>query len=165
LSMAERDYYMIAHGFGNTAFTDHGKDVMLDKYILPLLGDNKFYEAFSVYLDKAEEFLEMARDGTPFDIGTDPEAVRTGNLIKVAVTILLPLLIAFLICANWKSKMKTAKIATTACNYIPANGFILTGQADTFLYQTVTRTKIEKSSSSGGTTINSSGFSGRGGKF
>jgi len=165
LSLAERDYYMIAFGFGNTAFTDYGKNVMLDNYILPLLGNNRYYDAFSAYLDKAEEFLAMARDGTPFDRHTDPAAQRTTNLIKIAVVILVPLIIAFLICSIWKSQMKTARIAATACDYIPPGGFQLTGYADTFLYRTVTRTKIQKSSSSGGTTINRSGFSGRGGKF
>ncbi|MDL2248608.1 TPM domain-containing protein, partial [Tyzzerella sp. OttesenSCG-928-J15] len=41
LSMAERDYALIAYGYGNTAFTDHGKDVMLDRHVLPLLGEDK----------------------------------------------------------------------------------------------------------------------------
>ena len=165
LSLAERDYALIAFGFGNTAFTDHGKDVMLDNYILPLLGNDRYYDAFSAYLDKAEEFLAMARDGTPFDIGTDPAAQRTSNLIKIAVVIIVPLIIALIICSVWKSKMKTARVATTACDYIPPGGFQLTGYADTFLYQTRTRVKIQSSSSSGGTTTNSSGFSGRSGKF
>jgi len=164
LSLAERDYALIAFGFGNTAFTDYGKDVMLDNHILPLLGNNRYYDAFSVYLDKVEEFLAMARDGTPFDRHTSPEGQRTSFLIKLAIVIVLPLLIAFTICSIWKSKMKTARIATTACNYIPPGGFQLTGYADTFLYQTVSRTKVQSSSSSG-TSTNSSGFSGRSGKF
>ena len=165
LSLAERDYYLIAFGYGNTAFTDYGKDVMLDKYILPLLGNNKYYDAFTAYLDKAEEFLEMARDGTPFDRNTDPDAQLTDILIKVAVVIFVPLIIAFFICSAWKSQMKSARVATTACNYIPPGGFRLTGSVDTFLYQTKTRVKIQSSSSSGGTSTNSRGFSGRGGKF
>jgi len=166
LSLAERDYYMIAFGYGNTAFTDYGKDVMLDNHILPLLANNRYYDAFTAYLDKAEEFLTMARDGTPFDRGTDPEAQQSFDLMKVAVVIFVPLIIAFCICSYWKSKMKTARVATTACNYIPPGGFQLTGSADTFLYQTRVRTKIESSSSSsGGTSVNSRGFSGRGGKF
>jgi len=166
LSMAERDYAMVAYGFGNTAFTDHGKDVMLDRYILPLLRDNRFFDAFSAYLDKSEEFLRLARDGSPFDVGTDPDAQSSSILIKLAVTILLPLMIAFGICTMWKSQMKTARMAVSACNYIPPGGFVLTGQADTFLYRTVTRVKMQSnSSSSGGTTIGGSGFSGRSGKF
>jgi len=159
-------YYLIANGYGNTAFTDYGKDVMLDNHILPLLRNSRYYDAFSTYLDKAEEFLSMARNGTPFDVHTDPNAQGTSILVKLAIIILIPLFIAFLVCSYWKSQMKTARIATTACNYIPPGGFQLTNSADTFLYQTVTRTKIQSSSSSGGgTTTNSRGFSGRGGKF
>jgi len=70
--------------------------------------------------------------------------------MKVCVAIVVPLIIALLVCLYWRSKMKTAKMARTADNYIPANGFILTVQTDAFLYRTTTRRKIERSSSSGG---------------
>jgi len=165
LSLAERDYALVAYGFGNTAFTDYGKDVMLDNFILPLLRDNRFYDAFSVYLDKSEEFLALARDGTPFDIHNDPNYSDDSILLKLVAVIIIPLLIAFIICSIWKSQMKTARLAKTACNYIPAGGFQLTGSADTFLYQTRTQVKIQSSSSSGGTSTDSRGFSGRSGKF
>jgi len=165
LSLAGRDFSLIAHGFGNTAFTDYGKDVMLDDHILPFLRNNRYYEAFSAYLNKAEEYLSMARNGTPFDRHTDPQGQGDSILLKVAVVIFVPLLIAFLICSIWKSQMKTAKMATTACNYIPEGGFQLTNSTDTFLYRTVTRTKVQSSSSGGGTSVNSRGFSGRSGKF
>jgi uncharacterized protein len=163
LSIAERDFALVAYGYGNTAFTDYGKDVMLDDYILPLLKDDRYFEAFSVYLDKADEFLTMARDGNPFDVDYSESVF----LIKLAAVILLPLLIAFIFCTRWKNQMKSAVAARTACNYIPAGGFNLTGQADTFLYRTQSRTKIERQSSSsrGGTTTDSRGYSGRSGKF
>ena len=163
-----RDYALIAYGYGNEAFTDYGKDVMLDNYILPLLGEDKFYEAFSKYLDKAEEFLKMAREGTPFDYDTDTEVLKERFYTKLFINILAPIIIAHIVCSAWKSKMKTAKIAGTADNYIPANGFRLTGQQDLFLYRTTTKHKIERSSSSGsrgGTTRRSGGYSGRSGKI
>jgi len=166
-SSSERAFALIAYGFGNTAFTDYGKDVMLDSYILPKLRSDQYYEAFTAYLDKSEQYLEMAKNGKPFDVDTDPAKQGTSTLIKLAVTILLPLIIALIVCSMWKAQMKTAKIARTADNYIPANGFQLTGQADMFLYRTQTRRKIEtsSSSSSGGTTRDSGGYSGRSGKF
>jgi len=160
-SANERACELIAFGFGNTAFTDHGKNVMLDDYIVPQLSNDQYYQAFTAYLDKSEEYLKMARDGSPFDKGTS-----AAMLIKLAITIFLPILIALIMCSIWKAQMKTAKIAKAADNYIPANGFRLTGQADQFLYRTTTRRKIEtSSSSSGGTTRDSSGFSGSGRKF
>jgi len=163
LSLAERDFALIAYGYGNTAFTDYGKDVMLDKHILPLLKEDKYFEAFMAYFDKAEEFLRMARDGTPFDRDNS----GTTLVMKLAVVILLPILIALFICSKWKSQMKTAVRARAASNYIPAGGFNLTGQTDMYLYRTTERRKVatQSSSSSGGTTRDSRGYSGRSGKF
>ena len=64
--------------------------------------------------------------------------------MEIALAIILALVISFIICMVWRSKMKTAKIARTADNYIPSNGFNLTVQADTYLYRTTSRRKIEK---------------------
>ena len=65
-------------------------------------------------------------------------------MVNIAIIILVPLAIAFIICSVWRSQMKTARIAKTACNYIPPGGFTLTRQEDTYLYQTRTRVKINK---------------------
>ena len=169
LSMADRDYALLAHGYGNTAFTDHGKDVMLDKHILPLLGKDKYFEAFTSYLDLAEEYLDLARSGNPFDIDSDPDHGKVPIAIKLGITILIPIIIAGLICARWKRQMKTAILARTATNYISDQGLTLTRKRDHLLYRTQSRRNIEKSSSSGGggggTTVRSSGSSGRSGKF
>jgi len=165
LSMAERDYDLRAWGYAKTAFTFYGIDKMLDSYILPLLREDDYYGAFAVYLDKAEEYLKMAEAGTPFDKGTDADALRKSFGIRLAVTILLPLLIALTICLVWKGQMKTARIAKTADRHIPQGGFRLAKKEDQFLYRTVTRRKIERESSSGGARIGGGGSSGRSGKF
>jgi len=170
LSMEERDYWLEAYGPAMWDFTDYGIDRMLDNHVLPKLGEDKWYEAFSAYLDKAEQYLRMARDGTPFDHDTDPAILMRTFLLKLAVVILLPMLIASIICSVWKKQMKTAVIAKTADNYIPQGGFNLTGKTDMFLYRTTTRHKIETSSSSSSSGSSSSSSShgssrGRGGKF
>lgn len=184
LSMAERDYALIAYGYGNTAFTDYGKDVLLDEDVLPLLGEDAYYEGFSAYLDTAEEYLSMARSGKPFDVENAPGYGETDGsygvtarprydegefAIRLGAVILLPLLLAGGICLYWKRQMNTAVSARTADRYIPSDGFHLTGQQDAFLYRTETRRRIEKPSSggghAGGTSMRSGGFSGRSGKF
>lgn len=164
LSMGERDYALFAQGYGNIAFTDHGKDVMLDDNILPLLKKDKYYEAFSAYINLSEEYLSMARAGSPFDINTDPNYGKIALHYKVLITLLLPLIIAFGICSLWKNKMKTAKLAIEAGNYIGPGGLSLTNKQDIFLYRRESVRKIE-SESSGGTSVDSSGSSGRSGKF
>lgn len=169
ISMKDRDYALIAHGAANTAFTDHGKDVLLDSYLLPLLGKDQYYAGFLSYLNQTSEFLKMAENGTPFDVEID-EASTEGNAnstfwTKLAITILVPLFIAGLVCLIFLGKMKTAVSQRTADNYIPDGGVHLTKQVDKFLSKSETRTRIEKKSSNGGTSIGSNGSSSKSGKF
>ena len=56
LSMAERDYTLISYGYGNTAFTDYGKD-KLSEVFLDDFGDDNWYSGLSDYLDKSESML------------------------------------------------------------------------------------------------------------
>ena len=168
LSTADRDYdFRVWGNDAKAAFTFYGIDTMLDRHLLPLLGDDEYYKAFTKYLDKSEEYLQMASEGKPFDKDNDHEYDGIYFIIKLAVVILLPLIIAGIVCSGWKSKMKTAKTARTADNYIPENGFKLTSKEDKFLYRTTTRTKIERESSSsgGGSSSGRGGSSGRSGKY
>ncbi len=167
LSMADRDYGLLFHGFGNTAFTEYGRDELLDTHLLPLLGEDEYYKAVSKYLDVCEQYLRMARDGKPFDWGSDPVNVAISLALKLAAIILVPALIAWIVCSRWKRQMKTAVIAKTAHNYIPPGGFALTNQSDVFLYRTQTSRRIESASSSSGSSRRSSGSgsTGRSGKF
>jgi len=165
LSMKGRDYSLWAYEDARTAFTEYGINKMLDDHILPPLGRDNFNAGFTAYLDRSEEYLRMARDGTPFDTKTDPETKTSRFVMNLTITILVPLIIAFIICAIWKGQMKTAKLAKTADNYIPPGGFRLTNQSDTFLYRTTSRVKIEKSSSSSSGFSSSGSSHGRSGKF
>ena len=167
--MDDRDYDLRVWGaHGKAEFTLYGIDTLLDRHILPLLGNNDYYGAFFAYLDNAETFLQMAEAGRPFDRRTDPVAQQQAFYIKLAIVFLVPLLCAGIACSIWKGQMKTARIATTAFSYIPAGGFRLANQSDIYLFRTVSRTKVQSSSSSGGGRASSGGrggSSGRSGKF
>ena len=180
LSLRNRDCWLEPYGDAKKAFTEHGIDVMLNRHVLPLLKKNQYIEAISTYLDTAEEYLKMAREGAPFDTGNDSgrDAPRQDTSKRLAITILAPLLISLLICLVWKSQMKSARKARHADAYIPDGGFDLTVQEDRFLYRTSVRRKIQRSntssssrggsshsSSHGSSGGSSSGSSGRGGKF
>ena len=166
LSMRDRDYdFRVWGAYGGEAFTLYGMDTMLDRHILPLLRNNDYYNAFSTYLDTAEAFLQMAEEGRPFDRDTDPVALQQTFHIKLAIVLLAPLLCALLLCSIWKAQMKTAHIAGTAFNYIPAGGLRLSNQSDIYLFRTVSRTKIQSSSSGRASSGGRGGSSGRSGKF
>ena len=43
LAMEERQYDILAHGYGNTAFTDYGKDVMAERFLDDFANDDWFH--------------------------------------------------------------------------------------------------------------------------
>ena len=165
MSMEDRDYFIRSWGYANIAITTYAKDEMIDNYILPALHNDNYYQAFYSFLDKVEEYLQIASEGDPYgseysSSSDGEEGLSSG--VKVLIVIIVPCLIAFIICSIWRSKMKTAKIARTADNYVPDGGFNLTGQADIFLYRTTSSRRIERNTSS---SSSRGGTSGRSGKF
>lgn len=159
LSMAERDYTLIAHGaLANGAFTDYGKEVLSKEFLDDFRYDD-WYDGFYDYLDGCEELLDAAKRGKPVDVSGAGEGM-------IWVVLLAPLAVAGIACGCMVASMKSARKQTYANAYIPDGGIQLTASADRFVNRTVVRQKIEeKSSSGGGTRVNSRGFSGRSGKF
>ena len=158
LSMAERDYALIAHGSGNTAFTDYGKDVLSEAFLDDFRYDD-WADGFTDYLSVSEDFLYDASRGTPVDTGRE-----NGVGLTLIMVLLVPALIAGVVCGIMTASMKTARTKTHADEY--RRGIRMTNQHDRFITRTVVRQKIETSSnSSGGTRVNSGGFSGKSGKF
>ena len=183
LSMDDRDFALIAYGnFGNEAFTDYGKDLVIDAF-LDDFRNNDWYGGFVDYLDESEYLLEEASNGTPVDIlipddpytPYEPYKPTWEDYVRRFLFMLLPSSLASLIvCSILRSKSKTVHIATNANRYVD-EGLRLFNSSDIFLHRSQTRRRIETESrvsmSSGGgshyggTTVNSSGFSGKSGKF
>ena len=164
LAMEERQYDIMAHGYGNTAFTDYGKDVMAERFLDDFANDD-WYWGFYDYLDTCEEFLKMAASGEPFDVGSD-EGEGGANFIGVIVAIIVSCVIALLVCLILKAQMKTARIATEAHDY--QKKLNLTNQYDIFSHRDIRRVynpPQESNNGGGGTTINSGGFSHKSGGF
>lgn len=158
LSMAQRDYALIAHGdFGNAAFTDYGKEILSEEF-LDDFGYDSWFDGFADYLSVSAELLAAAASGTPVDV---PQGSGIG--LTLVMILLIPAAIAGIACGIMAASMKSARTKTHAGDY--QSGVELTERSDRFITRTVVRHKIESSSSSGGTKINSGGFSGRSGKF
>ena len=159
--MEERDYTLIAYGYGNTAFTDYGKDKLADVF-LDDFGDDEWYNGFSDYLEKSDSMLQSARAGHPLDVDSNPLIVLAG----IGISLLVGCVAAFVVTV-WLSNrlMKSVSAKTKADAYLTAGNVEITGREDHFTHTTETRTKIERDSGSGGTTVDSDGFSGKSGKF
>lgn len=165
LSMADRDYSLIAYGgLGNAAFTDYGKDVLAEEFLDNFKNDD-WYGGFEDYIEKSTQMLELAVNGEPLDVNHDPEANGKGWAGSVVLGVLAGCVIALIVCLILKGKMKTARAQNTAKEYVPEGGVSFRVMEDHFTHITETRRTIKSDNDSGGTTIDSDGFSGTSGKF
>ena len=82
--------------------------------------------------------------------------------------ILIPLVLALVVCLILMAQMKTANRKTEAGDYMVQGGTDMRVVQDIFTHRTVTRQVIQsenKGGGGGGTTVNARGFSGKSGKF
>ena len=106
--------------------------------------------------------LKSAREGHPLDVDSNP-LIR---LAGIGISLLVGCVAAFVIAVGVSDRMmKSVSAKTKADTYLIAGSVEITGREDHFTHTTETRTKIERSSGSGGTTVDSDGFSSKSGKF
>lgn len=185
LSMAERDFQMLAHGdTANAAFTDYGKYTMQDEF-LDNFREDDWYGGFADYIAACGHYLEANANGAPIDVEPSDETeeeyepLSFGDKLFFAALMAfrfglpLGLIVAFIVCAIYKRQLKSVRRATEAARYTVSGGAEITAREDRFTHTTEVRTPIKTESDdhdsgpsfSGGTTVNSGGFSHSGGKF
>ncbi len=167
LSMEDRDYAIVTTGKAITALTDYGLGKIEDEF-LPYLKKDKYYEGFAEFIDLNTEFFKEYRRGKPFDVNHKYRSSKSRMKAEIAIVV-ISLVIGIFIPFTFTFAMKTAKREKFAMEYVKEGSFNLNTKKDRYLYSNVTRTKIQKSNSSGssggGSTISSSGHGGSSGKF
>lgn len=161
VAVQSRDYVTVKH-FDDSSqdpFSDSAVDALEGKYTAEL-SDNDWYEAAQYYYDTVGEQMEyFAATGKQW---TEPNLLSL--LLKILATLGIPAVVAFGIVGNDKSKMKTAREATEASDYLDRATLNLTVSTDQFVNTTMTVAPIPKAEKSGGGWSNmGGGFSGSGG--
>ena len=169
LAMEDRDFGFAALGSGLTAFTPAGQQY-LDKLFLPDLKADRYYQAFLAFAHGVDDFLTMAKAGTPYDSGSIPllPSERRSYQIKALGISLVAALLAALITAQYhKAKLKSVREEEYAHSYIREGSMVLQNKRDIFLYRHTTRTRREPKSKGGKSFTTSSGrkATGHSGKF
>lgn len=156
LSLAERDYYVLAAGeHAMQVFTLRQTERMADEF-LGALADNDWNGGMQAYLQAARWRLERG-------IAPREAALSPG---KIAAIILVPLLIALIVCLVFLGQMKTARKGTLAREYMKIDESSLTIRQDIFTHCTRVVRKIEtQNHSGGGGGGGGSSHHGSGGKF
>ena len=160
LSMAERGHALVTYGsVTHQAFTDYGQEALREQFLDNFHNDD-WAGGFQDYLDTSAWLLEQAKNGTPYDVNTAPKGFNP-------LIIVIPLVLALVVCLVLTGQMKTAKRKTEAGDYMVQGGAEMRVVQDIFTHRTVTRQVIqsENKGGGGGTTINARGFSGKSGKF
>ena len=161
LSMAERDYSLIVHGFGETALTDYGREYICEHFLDDFADDDWFHGVYD-YLSYTDDLLSQAREGKIYDRYN----WITGGVLWVW-SLILGVVISLIVCTVQRAMMrKKVHEQTGALGYVQGDVHI-TRKRDVYSHTTEVRRKIEKkdSGSSGSHSYSSDGFSGTSGKF
>lgn len=164
ISMEERDWYITTYGYGIVAITDVGLSYMSDRFV-PYLSDGDYFDAFTVFAELCDEYVTQANEGEAYDSGNLPAEKR--GVLDILIAVGVGAFLAFIPMLVMVRKMKNVQMQSAAGNYVQQGSIAITEKRDRFLYDTVVKTKIEKSSSGSSTHRSSSGRShgGGGGKF
>ena len=149
-----REYYLLAD-------KDANRDAYLDRIeaaFLPYLRDSDYAGAYEAYLLTADRYAALT-ENTSAASGFDPSEL----VVPILVALALALLVAWLVTAAMRRKMKTARPKSTAHDYVRRDSFSLREKTDLYLYCTRTRVRVNNNTSSGGRSGGSRG--GRGGSF
>ena len=161
LSMADRDYSLIVHGFGETALTDYGREYICEHFLDDFADDDWFHGVYD-YLAYTDDLLSQAREGKIYDRYN----WITGGVLW-ACSLILGVVISLIVCLIQRAMMrKKVRQQTSALDYVHGEVHI-TRRRDVYSHTTEIRRKIEKKDSggSGSHSHSSDGFSGKSGKF
>ena len=189
LSMNERDYSLIGHGQLGETICGYESSWLIEDEFLDDFRNNDWYGGFSDYLGACDTQLTKLENGGDITEGADiitgpdgqeyheynaPGASEGMPLgMKLLIGIGAPCLIALIVCSTFKAQMKTAKLRTTAEEYVVPGSMALRASEDRFVNRAVNRVPIPRNNNSsgrggfsGGSSFHSGGgFSGRSGKF
>ena len=157
-------YGLLAYGDkGNATFTDKNKTLLEDNF-LDNFKENDWYGGFADYLSYSEKMLINREVNGGGDYDPDYEAGPNWKALGIAV--LASCVIALIVCFIFKAQMKSARLKTDAADYVTKHEITFTTKEDRFTHSTETRVRIhDDDDSGGGTSVDSDGFSGSGGKF
>lgn len=164
LSMADRDYSLIPHGFGGTAITVTGLDYITESF-RDSLHDNNWYHGVYDYLNATDTLLTRARKGDIYD----RDKVSSGS--QWTWSLVIGLSLALIVCITQQAAMKKkVREQTQALGYLKKGSVNITRRSDRYTHTTETRVKINNdkdNSSGGGSTYfhTSDGSIGKSGKF
>ena len=139
-----REWAISTKGSAISTFTDKGQsDIISD--IKSYMSNGDYYEAFSEFADKCDEYLQYEKDNGK----AKTDSSGKNLIIAIAISVVIGVIVGFIGSGMMKSKLKSVKFQSGAANYVVPNTFNLSNAQDVYLYSTVTKTRRDSDSSSG----------------
>lgn len=146
-SIGDREYDAYTFGEqGQKIFNDYAVDDVIIDAIYDDLHNDRWTDALSHYLDKCEEVLQLAADGTVLTYKSTIEY----KVFNWGISAVIALVVMLCVGGILKSQMKSVAKKVEARNYVKEGSFDISYRNDCYTHSTETRRKIEKSSSSSG---------------
>ena len=185
VDMDSRYYTISTCGYGITALTDYGLEVIYDE-ILDGFADGRYLSALERYAALVDEFVQQAMNGNAYDIGNNygsydddyfdysdwddvSEPYEPNNIKGGLISLFIGLIAALISTLAVKGSYKPVQFKSNASDYLDSGSLRISQSYENFLYNHVTAVKIESESSSSGhsggssTHMSSSGMSHGGG--
>ena len=143
--MNPREYRILSNGLANNAISSYEIDVISDE-IVSCLSAGDYAEAFDIYADECEYYLDGYINGFPFDFGP--------NLI---LALIVGLVVALIAVSGMKAQLKSVRRQNQANAYVKAGSMNITRAGDYFMYRTVTRRPKPQNNSSSSSSSRSGG--------
>lgn len=148
VSTENRDWTMTTSGYGITAITDYGLDLM-EEEILPQLSAGNYAGAFRSFGDKCAYYVREAKAGNIIDEyiyddtdGPSGEKPRLPMAANAGAAGVIGVIISLITNGRNKAKLKSVRYKTQAKEYVRKDSLRLRENRDRFLYKTVSRAPI-----------------------
>lgn len=147
VAMAERDYRILANGFGADAISmseiyDIGDDVAY------YLSDGDYADAFDTFIDRCIYEIRVETNGVPFNFG-----------MSLLISLVIGFVVALIATGIMAAKLRSVRSQSAAREYVKPGSMHIKRSTDLFLYRTMDRRRKPQESSSG-----SRGHGGGGGR-
>ena len=140
-----RDWDISAQGSGGSIFFAEAREYIADR-ILSDLSAGDLYDAYCLFAELCEDFLEKAETGAPYTRDNLP--AKPLSTVAKAIAIGAGVLIALLIVGSMKAQLKSVAPKSSAADYVRSGSLKIHKSRDVFLYRNVT--KVTRSNNSGG---------------
>lgn len=135
--MDPRQWRILSNGYAGDAITSSDIDTIGDAFV-PDLSDGNYAEAFDIFADQCEYYLNGYLNGFPFDAGA-----------TLLTCLIVGLVVGLIVVLIMRGQLKSVRAQTGANVYVKPGSMQVAVRNDIFLYRQVTRVKKESNSSSG----------------